>query len=77
MRGGFADWTLQWEAASRREVRALLDANVRMRTPEESARGVDPDPGTLVPLLLEAARGVSDERYRDLVHALRIAGHAT
>jgi hypothetical protein len=59
-----------------REVRALLDAYVRMRTPEESVRSVDPDPGTLVPLLLEAARGVCDERYWDLVHALRVAGHA-
>ncbi|MDG9717699.1 hypothetical protein [Streptomyces sp. DH24] len=61
----------------RREVRALLDAYVRMRVPEESVRSVDPDPVTLVPLLLEAARGVSDERYWDLVHALRVAGHAT
>ncbi|MFF3328226.1 hypothetical protein ACFYWX_01475 [Streptomyces sp. NPDC002888] len=60
----------------RREVRALLDAYVRVRTPEEAARSADADPQTLVPLLVEAARGVSDERHWDLVHALRVAGHA-
>ncbi|MEU6145002.1 hypothetical protein ABZ848_32200 [Streptomyces sp. NPDC047081] len=60
----------------RREVRALLDAYVRVRTPEEAARSAEPDPSALVPLLLEAARGVSDERHWDLVHALRVAGFA-
>ncbi|MGW2518290.1 hypothetical protein ACWC09_14980 [Streptomyces sp. NPDC001617] len=59
-----------------REVGALLDAYVRVRTPEEAARSVEPDPDTLVPLLLQAARGVSDERHWDLVHALRVAGFA-
>jgi hypothetical protein len=58
----------------RREVRALLDAYVRVRTPEEAARSAEPDPQTLVPLLVEAAQGVSDERHWDLVHALRVAG---
>ncbi|MER7561955.1 hypothetical protein ABTZ93_03195 [Streptomyces sp. NPDC097941] len=58
----------------RREVTALLDAYVRVRTPEEAARSAEPGPGTLVPLLLAAARGVSDERHWDLVHALRVAG---
>ncbi|MFF4359064.1 hypothetical protein [Streptomyces sp. NPDC001604] len=57
-----------------REVRALLDAYVRVRTPEEAARSAEADPGTLVPLLLEAAQGVSEERHWDLVHALRVAG---
>ncbi|WP_033309230.1 hypothetical protein RFN58_35950 [Streptomyces iakyrus] len=57
-----------------REVRVLLDAYVRARTPEEAARSAAPDPRRLVPLLLEAARGVSDERSWDLVHALRVAG---
>ncbi|MGV9248856.1 hypothetical protein [Streptomyces sp. NPDC003710] len=57
-----------------REVRALLDAYVRVRTPEEAVRSVAADPGLLLPLLLEAARGVSDERHWDLVHALRVAG---
>ncbi|MBC9726617.1 hypothetical protein [Streptomyces sp. TRM68367] len=57
-----------------REVGALLDAYVRVRTPEEAARSAAPDPRTLVPLLLDAARGVSDERHWDLVHALRVAG---
>ncbi|MDT9698145.1 hypothetical protein [Streptomyces sp. P17] len=60
----------------RREIRALLDAYVRVRAPEEAARSVAADPGSLVPLLLEAARGVSDERHWDLVHALRVAGFA-
>ncbi|MDX2675358.1 hypothetical protein [Streptomyces soliscabiei] len=58
----------------RREARALLDAYVRVRTPEEAARSVAPDPQALVPLLLEAARSVSEERRWDLVHALRVAG---
>ncbi|MCX3288857.1 hypothetical protein OR263_19455 [Streptomyces sp. NEAU-H22] len=57
-----------------REVRVLLDAYVRARTPEEAARSAEPDPQCLVPLLLEAAQGVSDERRWDLVHALRVAG---
>ncbi|MEU7057820.1 hypothetical protein AB0A61_17770, partial [Streptomyces sp. NPDC046197] len=60
-----------------REVRVLLDAYVRVRTPEQAARSAEPDPRRLVPLLLEAARGVSDERHWDLVHALRVAGFAT
>ncbi|MFE7855739.1 hypothetical protein [Streptomyces sp. NPDC057403] len=61
-------------AGRRREVGALLDAYVRVRTPEEAARSAEADPGVLVPLLLEAAHGVSDERHWDLVHALRVAG---
>ncbi|MFF1543397.1 hypothetical protein ACFVYK_06550, partial [Streptomyces sp. NPDC058291] len=58
----------------RREARALLDAYVRVRTPEEAARSVAPDPQALVPLLLQAAGAVSEERRWDLVHALRVAG---
>ncbi|GGS90968.1 hypothetical protein [Streptomyces cinerochromogenes] len=58
-----------------REVRALLDAYVRVRTPEEAARCAAVDPRRLVPLLLHAALGVSEERHWDLVHALRVAGH--
>ncbi|MEV6293542.1 hypothetical protein AB0M41_24570 [Streptomyces sp. NPDC051896] len=61
----------------RREAEALLDAWVRVRTAEDAARSVVPDPPRLVPLLLRAARAVSDERHWDLVHALRVAGHAT
>jgi hypothetical protein len=57
-----------------REVQALLGAYVRVRTPQEAARSVAADPQRLVPLLLEAARGVSAERHWDLVHALRVAG---
>ncbi|MFE2138788.1 hypothetical protein ACFW9X_37370, partial [Streptomyces sp. NPDC059466] len=58
----------------RREVRALLDAYVRVRTPEEAARSAGHDPARLVPLLLDAARGISEQRHWDLVHALRVAG---
>ncbi|MFI6352456.1 hypothetical protein ACIBJF_07255 [Streptomyces sp. NPDC050743] len=61
----------------RRAAEALLDAWVRVRTAEEAARSVVPDPPRLVPLLLRAARAVSDERHWDLLHALRVAGHAT
>ncbi|MFC9059454.1 hypothetical protein ACFTXB_15550, partial [Streptomyces sp. NPDC057074] len=60
-----------------REARALLDACVRSRTPEDAARSAAPDPETLVPLLLEAAHDVSRERHWDLVHALRVAGFTT
>jgi hypothetical protein len=60
-----------------REAAALLDALVRGRTAQEAAGGVAPDPRRLVPPLLGAARAVSDERHWDLVHALRVAGHAT
>ncbi|MER7482957.1 hypothetical protein ABTX60_35850 [Streptomyces sp. NPDC126510] len=59
-----------------REVRVLLDAYVRARAPEEAARSAEPEPGSLAPLLLEAARGVSEERHWDFVHALRVAGFA-
>ncbi|MGW2647588.1 hypothetical protein ACWC2T_22325 [Streptomyces sp. NPDC001393] len=65
------------EAGRRREAGALLDACVRVRTAEEAARSVVPDPHRLVPLLLHAAQSVSDERHWDLVHALRVAGHTT
>ncbi|MFJ9175349.1 hypothetical protein [Streptomyces sp. NPDC102360] len=57
-----------------REVRTLLDAYVRGRTPEEAAHSARDAPDRLVPLLLDAARRVSEERYWDLVHALRVAG---
>ncbi|MGW3845960.1 hypothetical protein [Streptomyces fagopyri] len=59
----------------RREIRALLDAYVRVRTPEEAARSAESDPARLVPLLLDAARGISEKRHWDLVHALRVAGY--
>ncbi|MCH0563374.1 hypothetical protein I3F54_09160, partial [Streptomyces sp. MUM 2J] len=61
----------------RREIRALLDAYVRVRTPEEAVRSAAVDPPLIVPLLLRAAQDVSDERHWDLVHALRVAGLAT
>ncbi|MEU0686272.1 hypothetical protein [Streptomyces uncialis] len=58
----------------RREVRALVEAYVRVRAPEEIARCAGTDPARLVPLLLAAAEKVSDQRRWDLVHALRVAG---
>ncbi|MEW2568102.1 hypothetical protein [Streptomyces sp. NPDC047070] len=63
------------EEGRHREVRALLDAYVRVRTPEEAARSIDADPQFLAPLLLDAARDVSEQRYWDLIHALRVAGY--
>ncbi|MFD5816559.1 hypothetical protein [Streptomyces sp. NPDC127038] len=57
-----------------REIGALLDAYVRVRAPEEAARSVETDPERLVPLLLRAARAVSEECQWDLIHALRVAG---
>ena len=58
------------------EARALLEAFVRVRTPQEAARMAEGGPRHLVPRLLAAAREVSATRERDLVHALRVAGVA-
>ncbi|MDX3180019.1 MULTISPECIES: hypothetical protein [Streptomyces] len=58
------------------EARALLEAFVRVRTPQEAARIAEGGPRHLVPRLLAAAREVSATRERDLVHALRVAGVA-
>ncbi|WP_371575327.1 hypothetical protein [Streptomyces sp. NBC_01314] len=57
-----------------REARALLDVYVRVRTPEEAARTAEADPRRLKPLVLAAARAVSEERCREVVHALRVQG---
>ncbi|AJP04586.1 hypothetical protein TU94_27140 [Streptomyces cyaneogriseus subsp. noncyanogenus] len=57
-----------------RAARAWLDACVRVRSPQDAAGSAEPDPGRLIPLLLEAARGVSGECHQDLAHALRVAG---
>ncbi|GHE55131.1 hypothetical protein GCM10017771_77670 [Streptomyces capitiformicae] len=59
-----------------REARALLDTYVHVRTPEEAARVAEVQPQRLAPLVLTAARGVSEDRYRDVMHALRVAGLA-
>ncbi|MER6099193.1 UL36 very large tegument protein [Streptomyces sp. NPDC001728] len=59
-----------------REARALLTAFVRVRAPGDAARLAGADPRGLVPQLLEAARGVSVARERDLRHAFRVAGLA-
>ncbi|MCX3064169.1 hypothetical protein [Streptomyces beihaiensis] len=56
------------------EAHALVDAYVSCRTPQECARAAQSDPGHLVPLIVEAARRVSDARYHDVLHALRVAG---
>lgn len=60
-----------------REARVLLDTYVRVRTPDEAVRSVLPDPEVLVPLLLDAGQRVSEDRYWDLVHALRVAGYTS
>ncbi|MHB9757942.1 hypothetical protein ACYBSK_26495 [Streptomyces sp. BYX5S] len=75
--GEFGDAVGRLDAQGRhREVRTLLDAYVRGRTPEEAADTARGAPERLVPLLLDAARRISDERYWDVVHALRVAGLA-
>lgn len=56
------------------QAQALLGAFVRVRTPQDAARIAEGDPRRLVPRLLAAARGVSEARERDVVHALRVAG---
>lgn len=56
------------------QAQALLGAFVRVRTPQDAARIAERDPRHLVPQLLVAARGVSEARERDVVHALRVAG---
>lgn len=62
------------EAGREREAAALLDAYLRVRTPEEAARIAETDPDHLVPRLLTAAHAVSPEHHWDLMHALRVAG---
>ncbi|MGW4455399.1 hypothetical protein ACWEJQ_04195 [Streptomyces albidoflavus] len=57
-----------------RQARALAGAYLAVRSPEDAAGVALSDPDRLVPLLLEAARGVSEERHWDLVHAFRVAG---
>ncbi|MFJ6843543.1 hypothetical protein ACIQRE_12795 [Streptomyces griseoluteus] len=59
-----------------RDARTLIDACLRTRTPEDAARLAGPDPGLLAPLLLQAAREVSEDLDRALLHALRAAGTA-
>ncbi|MFD7716450.1 hypothetical protein [Streptomyces sp. NPDC059814] len=56
------------------QAQALLGAFVRVRSPQDAARIAEGDPRHLVPQLLAAARGVSEARERDVVHALRVAG---
>jgi hypothetical protein len=57
------------------QARALLAAFVQVRTAEDAAAVAEHDPRRLVPQLLAAARAVSVAHERDLVHALRVAGH--
>ncbi|MEV7788473.1 hypothetical protein AB0O72_24245 [Streptomyces sp. NPDC088106] len=62
--------------ARHQEALSLLGACVRTRAPADAARTAASDPPRLVPLLLAAARGLSDARHRDLLHALRVEGFA-
>ncbi|MET7617448.1 hypothetical protein [Streptomyces sp. NPDC005408] len=57
------------------EARALLTAFVQLHSAEDTVRIADRDPRRLVPQLLDAARTISAAHERDLVHALRVAGH--
>ncbi|MEV6547135.1 hypothetical protein AB0M57_00330 [Streptomyces sp. NPDC051597] len=65
------------DAGREREADALLDAFVRVRTPQDAAHLAAHAPARLGPRLLAAARAVSEGRRRDLVHAFRVAGMAT
>ncbi|MFF9359869.1 hypothetical protein [Streptomyces griseoluteus] len=62
------------EEGRARDAHTLLDVSLRTRTPEDAARLAAPDPDRLTPLLLEAARQVSEDHHRALLHALRTAG---
>ncbi|WP_405805043.1 hypothetical protein OG729_07400 [Streptomyces sp. NBC_00210] len=57
------------------EARALLTAFVEVHAAEDAAHLADRDPHRLVPQLVAAARTISSDHERDLVHALRVAGH--
>lgn len=63
------------DAGARYPARTLLGAFVQARTAEDTAAVAGRDPGRLVPLLLDAARAASTAHERDIVHALRVAGH--
>ncbi|MGW6708839.1 hypothetical protein ACWGDE_28665, partial [Streptomyces sp. NPDC054956] len=60
-------------AGRTREADALLEAFVRVRTAEESARLARRDPRWFAPRLLRAAEALSGTHHRDLLHALRVA----
>ncbi len=73
-----ADAALALGGAGRiREADALLGAFVRVRTAEEAAGLARRDPQWFAPRLLQVARTLPGTRYRDLVHALRVAGIAS
>ncbi|MFJ7592928.1 hypothetical protein ACIQZO_37260 [Streptomyces sp. NPDC097617] len=75
--GEVADAALALGGAGRsREADALLGAFVRVRTAEEAAGLARRDPQWFAPRLLQVARALPGARYRDLVHALRVAGIA-
>ncbi|QKV91919.1 hypothetical protein HUT19_09325 [Streptomyces sp. NA02950] len=63
-------------AGADHEAGLLLRALVRARSPEDAADAAGADPATLVPLLLDAADGVSTSSHHDLALALRVAGLA-
>lgn len=71
-----ADAVLALEDEGREpEARALLAAFVQVHAAEDTARIADSDPRRLVPQLLDVAGAISADHERDLVHALRVAGH--
>jgi hypothetical protein len=74
--GDIADTVLALEDEGREpEARALLAAYVQIHAAEDTARIADRDPRRLVPQLLDVARAISADHERDIVHALRVAGH--
>ncbi|MGW0775524.1 hypothetical protein ACWD01_18180 [Streptomyces sp. NPDC002835] len=71
-----ADAALTLEAdGTPHRAHSLLAAFVQVRAPADTAAVAAGDPARLVPLLLDAARAASPARQRDVVHALRVAGH--
>ncbi|WP_055470662.1 hypothetical protein, partial [Streptomyces pathocidini] len=70
-----AETILAFHGAGRAaEAAALLEALLRARTRDEAVRVAEENPGTLVPMLLEAAAAISSHHYGDLAHILRVTG---
>ncbi|MFJ8076635.1 UL36 very large tegument protein [Streptomyces sp. NPDC096176] len=65
---------LEDEGMSRR-AHSLLSVFVQVRTAEDAAAVAGREPARLVPLLLATARGLAASQERDIIHALRVAGH--
>ncbi|MFG3496991.1 hypothetical protein [Streptomyces sp. NPDC047928] len=73
--GDTAAVVLEFDDSGRQaHARSLVEALVRSRTAEDTARFAAHAPDRLVPQVLSAARTVPDAQERAIVHALRVAG---